>query len=75
MTVKMIIEALTALPKIFEGIREIAAKFDELIDSITERNINKLKSEVSEKLGEIGNAKSNKERQKLIAELNDKLSK
>jgi hypothetical protein len=72
---KLIIEALTAIPKIFDGINGIASKIEDLIESITERNIQKLKDQVTEKLDLIAKTKNNKDRQKLIEELNELLSK
>ena len=75
MSAKLIIEALAAIPKIFDGIKEVAASINKLRDAITEKNIEGLKTEVSEQLSRIANAKNNKERKELIAELNDMLSR
>lgn len=74
MTAAMIVEAITSIPKILDGLREIGASIDKLRDAITEKNIESIKTDVSKTLEEISNVKSNKKRQELISKLNAKLS-
>jgi hypothetical protein len=66
------LKAIAALPEIMEGIKNGLIK---LGDSITEKNLSGLKSEVNSYLTQLGKAKSSDERKRLIEEISKRISK
>lgn len=75
MGVAEILAALAALPKIVDAVKEVGGQISKLQDAMTEKNIAALKSDVNESLVQLSNAKSKDERQRIITELNKRLSK
>ena len=75
MGVAEILAALAALPKIVDAIKGVGDQIEKLQNAMTEKNIETLKSEVNESLTQLASAKSKDERQRIITELNKRLSK
>lgn len=71
--VALLSAALKAFPEFIQAIRDLSSAITTLQNSVTEKNIDKIKGEVSTTLGKIANAKDNKERAALIAALNKSL--
>lgn len=74
-TVALILQAIKAIPEIVVGLKEVASQINKLRDSLTDKKFDEIKTEVRETLEEIKNAKNNKDRLKLIEDLNNKLSR
>ena len=72
-TVKTVLEFLISIPKLVEKIGELGDSITKLRNSITTKNIEELKTDISKTLAKIKKAESNDELKKLIADLNSKL--
>jgi len=66
------LKAIAALPEIMRGIKDGLIK---LGDSMTEKNLSSLKSEVNSYLTQLSKAKSSDERKRLIEEISKRISK
>jgi len=75
MGVAEFIAALKAIPALVDAVKGIAEAIEKLQISITEKNLEDLKTDVSYSLNELLNAGSSNDRKRIIAELNKKLSK
>jgi hypothetical protein len=66
------LKAIAALPEIIKEIKDGLIK---LGDSMTEKNLSNLKSEVNSYLTQLSKAKSSDERKRLIEEISKRISK
>lgn len=73
MSAKLIIEFLLSIPKLVEKIGELGESVTKLRNSITTRNIEELKTDISKTLAKIKKAENDEDLKKLIADLNSKL--